>query len=49
MVRESRKTTKKRYVKIELELDIVTKLLKMKEFGDTYSDVVRRVLKNAKL
>ena len=36
---------KKRKVKIELELDIVTELLHMKEFGDTYSDVLRRLLK----
>jgi len=32
-------------VKIQLDKDIVNKLLKLKEVGDTYSDVVRRLLK----
>lgn len=35
-------------VKIELDRDIVNDLLKMKEVGDTYSNVVRRLLRKVK-
>ena len=38
---------KKNKVKIELDRDIMNKLIKMKEVGDTYSDVVRELLKKA--
>ena len=31
--------------KIELDRDIVNELIKLKKVGDTYSDVVRRLLK----
>lgn len=34
-------------VKIQLDKDIVTSLIRLKEVGDTYSDVVRRLLKDA--
>ena len=33
-------------VKVQLDKDIVTALIRLKEVGDTYSDVVRRLLKN---
>ncbi len=32
-------------VKVELDRDIVNQLIKMKTVGDTYSDVVRRLIK----
>ena len=32
-------------VKIQLDKDIVNELIKMKEVGDTYSNVIRRILK----
>ena len=35
-------------VKIQLDKDIVNALIKLKDVGDTYSDVVRGLLKNAK-
>jgi len=35
-------------VKVQLDKDIVNSLIKLKQVGDTYSDVVRRLLKNAK-
>lgn len=31
--------------KIQLDKDIVNELIKLKEIGDTYSDVIRRLLK----
>ena len=31
-------------VKIQLDKDIVNRLIKLKEMGDTYTDVVRRLL-----
>lgn len=34
-------------VKVQLDKDIVTSLIRLKEVGDTYSDVVRRLLKIA--
>jgi predicted CopG family antitoxin len=34
-------------VKVQLDRDIVNKLLKMKEVGDTYSDVIRKLMKKA--
>lgn len=34
-------------VKVQLDRDIVNKLIKLKQVGDTYSDVVRRLLGNA--
>jgi predicted CopG family antitoxin len=30
--------------KVELEKDILNQLIKLKEVGDTYSDVIRRLL-----
>jgi len=35
-------------IKIELDRDVVNELIKRKEVGLTYSDVVRGLLKNAK-
>lgn len=35
-------------IKIQLERDIVNRLIKMKEVGDTYSDVIRRMIKSKK-
>jgi predicted CopG family antitoxin len=32
-------------VKIQLDKDIVNELIKMKQVGDTYSDVLRRIIK----
>lgn len=32
-------------VKVQLDKDIVNKLIKLKQVGDTYSDVIRRLLK----
>jgi len=32
-------------VKVQLDEDVVTALIRLKNFGDTYSDVVRRLLK----
>lgn len=31
-------------VKIQLDKDVVNELIKLKQVGDTYSDVVRRLL-----
>ena len=35
-------------VKIQLDEDVVNELLSMKKVGDTYSDVVRRLLGNVR-
>jgi len=35
---------KKDKVKIQLDRDVVNELIKMKEVGDTYSDVIRRLI-----
>jgi len=35
---------KKDKVKVQLDRDVVNELVKMKEVGDTYSDVVRRLI-----
>lgn len=35
-------------VKVQLDKDIVSALIKQKEVGDTYSDVVRRLLNGKK-
>ena len=35
---------KKDRVKVELEKEIVNKLIKLKEVGDTYSTVIRRLM-----
>lgn len=32
-------------VKIQLDKDIVNELIKMKEVGDTYSDILRKIFK----
>jgi len=32
-------------VKVQLDKDIVNALIKLKQVGDTYSDVIRRLLK----
>ena len=34
--------------KVQLDKDVVNSLIKLKEVGDTYSDVIRRLLKNGK-
>jgi len=39
------KKDKIRKVKIELDEDVVNSLIKFKNVGDTYSDIVRRLLK----
>jgi len=39
---------KKDKVKVELDKDIVNEMIKLKEVGDTYSDIIRRLLKHAK-
>lgn len=31
--------------KVEIETEILNQLIKLKEVGDTYSDVIRRLLK----
>ncbi len=36
-------------VKVQLDKDIVNKLLSLKKVGDTYSDVIRRLIKKAKV
>lgn len=33
-------------IKVQLERDVVNRLIEMKEVGDTYSDVIRRLIKN---
>ena len=35
---------KKDRVKVELEKEVVNKLIKLKEVGDTYSSVIRRLM-----
>lgn len=35
-------------VKVQLEKDIVNELIKKKQVGDTYSDVLRRILKKGR-
>lgn len=35
---------KKKKTKVEIETEILNKLIKLKEVGDTYSDVIRRLL-----
>ena len=35
-------------IKVQLDKDVVNELIKMKEVGDTYSDVIRRLLKIVK-
>lgn len=35
-------------VKVQLDKDVVTALIRLKEVGDNYSDVVRKLLKDAK-
>ena len=35
-------------VKVQLERDVLNSLIKLKEVGDTYSDVVRGLVKKAK-
>lgn len=32
-------------IKVQLDKDIVNALIKLKEVGDTYSDVIRKLLK----
>ena len=36
---------KKSKTKVEIETEILNQLIKLKEVGDTYSDVIRRLLK----
>ncbi len=35
---------KRNKTKVELDVDVVNKLIKLKEMGDTYSSVIRRLL-----
>lgn len=35
-------------VKVEIEREILNQLIKLKEVGDTYSDVIRRLLQKKK-
>ncbi len=35
-------------IKVELDRGIVNELIKLKQVGDTYSDVIKKLLKNAK-
>jgi len=35
-------------VKVQLGRDVVNSLIKLKEVGDTYSDVIRRLLRKCK-
>lgn len=39
---------KKQKTKVEIEKDILNQLIKLKEVGDTYSDVIRKLLKERK-
>ena len=41
-----KKDNKDKKVKIELDKDIVNNLIQMKEVGDSYSDIIRKLLKN---
>lgn len=38
---------KSKKVKVELDREVVNRLIKLKEVGDTYSDVIVRLLENA--
>ena len=35
-------------IKVQIDKDVANELIKGKQVGDTYSDVIRRLLKNAK-
>jgi predicted CopG family antitoxin len=35
-------------VKVQLDRDVATMLIQLKQCGDTYSDVIRKLLKNQK-
>jgi len=37
---------KKDKTKVEIEKEILNQLIKLKEVGDTYSDVIRRLLQS---
>ncbi len=39
---------KKDKTKVEIEKEVLNQLIKLKEVGDTYSDVIRRLLKKCK-
>ena len=34
-------------IKVQIDKDVANELIKKKQVGDTYSDVIRRLLKNA--
>jgi len=34
-------------IKVQIDKDVANELIKRKQVGDTYSDVIRRLLKNA--
>ena len=38
---------KKDKTKVEIEREILNRLIKLKEVGDTYSDIIRRLLEKA--
>ena len=35
----------KKKTKVEIETEVLNKLIKLKKVGDTYSDVIKRLLK----
>ena len=39
---------KKDKIKVQLDVDVANELIKMKKVGDTYSDVIRRLIKSYK-
>lgn len=39
------KQFKGKKVKVEIETELVNKMIKLKQVGDSYSDVIRRLLK----
>lgn len=41
-------SNKTRKVKVELDIDVVNFLIKLKQYGDTYSMVIRRTIMERK-
>ena len=42
------KTNKKHKVTISIDEDVANELIKLKAVGDTYSDIIRRLLKKCR-
>jgi len=40
------KVDRKKKTKVEIETEVLNELIKLKNVGDTYTDVIRRLLKN---